>query len=176
MTLGPMRGPGQPAGPRVMGGLGPRMRHLPTADDTRELGRRIAELVRAGDLVVLTGPLGAGKTALVQGIGAGMGVQGRIASPTFVIARVHPAGSAGGPPLVHVDAYRLNSLDEVDDLDLDFDAQNSVTVVEWGAGMVEQLADARLDITLERADDSEERTATLVPHGGDWAARLSALD
>ena len=171
-----MRGPGQPGGPRIAGGLGPRVRRLPTVDDSRDLGRRLGAIVRAGDLVVLTGPLGAGKTALAQGIGAGMGVQGRIASPTFVIARVHPPSVEGGATLVHVDAYRLGSLDEVDDLDLDVEAQSSVTVVEWGAGMVEQLADARLDVILERADDSDERTATLVPHGGDWATRLAALD
>ena len=114
---------------------------LPTVDDTKALGARLGARLRAGDLVVLTGPLGAGKTALVQGIGAGMGVQGRIASPTFVIARVHPAASADGPALVHVDAYRLGSLDEVDDLDLDVSAADSVTVVEWGAGLVEQLAE-----------------------------------
>jgi len=102
---------------------------LPTVEDTRALGARLGPLLRAGDLVVLTGPLGAGKTALVQGIGAGMGVQGRIASPTFVIARVHPSGRRGGPALVHVDAYRLGSLDEVDDLDLDVSADASVTVV-----------------------------------------------
>jgi tRNA threonylcarbamoyladenosine biosynthesis protein TsaE len=150
--------------------------HLPSVGDTRALGARLGAMLRAGDLVVLSGPLGAGKTALVQGIGTGMGVQGRIASPTFVIARIHPAGTPGGPTLVHVDAYRLGSLDEVDDLDLDVDAQSSVTVVEWGAGLVEQLADARLDITLERAAESEQRTATLIPHGGDWAARLASLD
>jgi len=148
---------------------------LPTVDDTKALGARLGARLRAGDLVVLTGPLGAGKTALVQGIGAGMGVQGRIASPTFVIARVHPAASADGPALVHVDAYRLGSLDEVDDLDLDVSAADSVTVVEWGAGLVEQLAEARLEIVLERRDDTEERVATLVPHGGDWATRLAEL-
>jgi tRNA threonylcarbamoyladenosine biosynthesis protein TsaE len=148
---------------------------LPTVDDTRALGARLGARLRAGDLVVLTGPLGAGKTALVQGIGAGMGVQGRIASPTFVIARVHPAGQPGGPALVHVDAYRLGSLDEVDDLDLDVSAAESVTVVEWGAGLVEQLAEARLEVVLERRADSEERVATLVPYGGDWARRLAEL-
>jgi len=148
---------------------------LPTVDDTKALGARLGARLRAGDLVVLTGPLGAGKTALVQGIGAGMGVQGRIASPTFVIARVHPAASADGPALVHVDAYRLGSLDEVDDLDLDVSATDSVTVVEWGAGLVEQLAEARLEIVLERREDTEERVATLVPHGGDWATRLAEL-
>jgi tRNA threonylcarbamoyladenosine biosynthesis protein TsaE len=148
---------------------------LPTVEDTRAFGARLGARLRAGDLVVLTGPLGAGKTALVQGIGAGLDVQGRIASPTFVIARVHPARAADRPTLVHVDAYRLGSLDEVDDLDLDVDTDRSVTVVEWGAGLVEQLADARLEITLGRRDDTEERLATLVPHGGDWAARIAEL-
>jgi tRNA threonylcarbamoyladenosine biosynthesis protein TsaE len=181
MTLGPLRGPGRPAGPGVRGAFGGRgsdeapVVRLPTVEDTRAFGARLGRLLRAGDLVILTGPLGAGKTALVQGIGAGLGVQGRIASPTFVIARVHPAAGPGGPALVHVDAYRLASLDEVDDLDLDVDIQSSVTVVEWGAGLVEQLADARLEILLDRAADSEERTATLVAHGGDWAARLHGL-
>lgn len=144
---------------------------LPTAADTHAFGRRLAGVLRAGDLVVLSGPLGAGKTALVQGIGAGLGVAGRIASPTFVIARVHP----GPLPLVHVDAYRLGSLEEVDDLDLDVSADIAVTVVEWGAGKVEQLAEARLVVELERAPDSELRIATLVPHGGDWAGRIAAL-
>ncbi len=148
---------------------------LPTAGDTHDFGVRLGRLLRAGDLVVLAGPLGAGKTAMVQGIGVGMGVQGRVASPTFVIARVHPAGRPGGVPLVHVDAYRLGSLDEVDDLDLDVTAEGAVTAVEWGVGVAEQLADARLDISLERAADSELRTATLIGHGADWAQRLTEL-
>jgi tRNA threonylcarbamoyladenosine biosynthesis protein TsaE len=148
---------------------------LPTVEDTRNLGARLGARLRAGDLVVLTGPLGAGKTAFVQGIGAGMGVTGRVASPTFVIARVHPPVDPAGATLVHVDAYRLGSLNEVDDLDLDVDAASSVTVVEWGAGLVEQLSDARLEITLERRDDTEERVATLTPHGGDWAVRIAEL-
>jgi tRNA threonylcarbamoyladenosine biosynthesis protein TsaE len=139
--------------------------------DTQALGARLAGVLRPGDLLVLTGPLGAGKTAFVQGLGAGLEVEGRIASPTFVIARVHP----GRLPLVHVDAYRLGSLDEVDDLDLDVDAGDVVTAVEWGAGLVEQIADARLEITLERSPDSEERTITFTGHGGDWADRLAAL-
>jgi tRNA threonylcarbamoyladenosine biosynthesis protein TsaE len=144
---------------------------LPTVADTQALGARLAGTLRAGDLIVLIGPLGAGKTALVQGIGAGLGVRGAVVSPTFVIARVH----RGRLPLVHVDAYRLGSLDEVDDLDLDVDMADAVTVVEWGSGLVEQLAEARLEIVIERAEDSEQRTARLVPVGGDWATRVAAL-
>ncbi|HEU5269187.1 MAG TPA: tRNA (adenosine(37)-N6)-threonylcarbamoyltransferase complex ATPase subunit type 1 TsaE [Jatrophihabitans sp.] len=146
---------------------------LPEAADTKAFGRRLAGLLRAGDLVLLVGPLGAGKTALVQGIGAGLGVRGPVVSPTFVIARVH---SDGRLPLVHVDAYRLGSLAEVDDLDLDVSVADSVTVVEWGAGLVEQLADARLEILLERKADTEIRTVRLRPVGGDWASRLRALE
>lgn len=176
MTLGPLHPPGRPAGPRVAPGtFGPQVITLPTVADTQAFGARLGAVLRAGDLVVLSGPLGAGKTALVQGIGAGMRVQGRIASPTFVIARVHPPERPGGATLVHVDAYRLGSLAEVDDLDLDVDVQSSVTVVEWGAGLVEQLTDARLDVALARVDDTEVRTATLRPHGGDWAARIAGL-
>ena len=115
---------------------------VPAAADMRALGQRLAALLRPGDLVVLTGPLGAGKTALTQGIGAGLGVQGRVASPTFVIARFHPPAKPGGVALVHADAYRLGSLDEVDDLDLDADLDTSVTVVEWGEGLVEDLPTA----------------------------------
>ncbi len=148
---------------------------LSTAADTFDFGKRLGRLLRAGDLVVLGGPLGAGKTALVQGIGAGMEVAGRIASPTFVIARLHPPARDGGTTLVHVDAYRLGSLAEVDDLDLDVDTDDVVTVVEWGAGLVERLTDARLEIVLARAADSEVRTATLTPLGADWPARLAAL-
>jgi tRNA threonylcarbamoyladenosine biosynthesis protein TsaE len=144
---------------------------LPRAADTAALGRRLAALLRPGDLIVLTGPLGAGKTVLVQGIGAGLGVSGRVVSPTFVIARVH----RGPLPLVHVDAYRLHSMDEVDDLDLDVDTDTAVTVVEWGAGLVEQLTDSRLEIAISRSPDSEQRTARLFPHGGDWPERVAAL-
>ena len=144
---------------------------LPSAADTHAFGVRLATVLRPGDLVVLNGPLGAGKTALTQGIGAGLGVGGRVVSPTFVIARVH----RGPLPLVHVDAYRLHSLDEVDDLDLDVSVADSVTVVEWGAGLVERLADSYLEVQLVRDPDSDVREATLIPHGGDWSARLSAL-
>ncbi|HVB46653.1 MAG TPA: tRNA (adenosine(37)-N6)-threonylcarbamoyltransferase complex ATPase subunit type 1 TsaE [Streptosporangiaceae bacterium] len=113
----------------------------------RELGTRIAGLLSRGDLVVLAGPLGAGKTTLVQGIGAGLGVRGPVTSPTFVIARIHPS-LRGGPDLVHADAYRLGSRLEVDDLDLDADLDHCVTVVEWGEGLVEDLASGHLLITI----------------------------
>jgi tRNA threonylcarbamoyladenosine biosynthesis protein TsaE len=113
------------------------------------LGRTLASALRAGDLVVLTGDLGAGKTTLTRGIGAGLGVRGAVTSPTFVIARVHPAPK-GRPALVHVDAYRLGSLAEVDDLDLDAAQEDSVTVVEWGSGLAEDLAPARLELEIHR--------------------------
>ena len=115
--------------------------------DMRDLGERLAGLLRAGDLVVLSGSLGAGKTTLTQGIGAGLGVRGPVTSPTFVIARVHPS-LRGGPALVHADAYRLGSRAEVDDLDLDTDVDTSVTVVEWGEGLVEDLAPSFLEIAI----------------------------
>ena len=120
-----------------------------TAQATQAIGLRLARLLRAGDLVVLSGDLGAGKTTLTQGIGAGLGVRGEVTSPTFVIARVHPSLS-GGPALVHVDAYRLDSFAEVDDLDLDADLDAAVTVVEWGEGLVEPLSASRLEIRLTR--------------------------
>ena len=141
---------------------------LPTPADTRALGRELAELLRPGDLVVLVGPLGAGKTALTQGIGDGLGVREPVTSPTFVIARVHRTGRV---PLVHVDAYRLGSVADVDDLDLDVTVADSVTVVEWGQGLVEQLADEHLEVHLERRED-DVRTALLVPHGPGWKERL----
>ncbi|TRW45547.1 tRNA (adenosine(37)-N6)-threonylcarbamoyltransferase complex ATPase subunit type 1 TsaE [Georgenia yuyongxinii] len=116
---------------------------------TRALGEALAGVLRAGDLVLLSGPLGAGKTTLTQGIGAGLGVRGQVASPTFIIARVHPA-LGGGPDLVHVDAYRLGSFEEVDALDLDASLEDSVTVVEWGEGKVEALAADRLEVEVRR--------------------------
>jgi tRNA threonylcarbamoyladenosine biosynthesis protein TsaE len=145
---------------------------LTTAGDTHALGKNVAEQLRAGDLILLVGPLGAGKTVLAQGIGAGLGVTGPVVSPTFVIARVHRGGRL---PLVHVDAYRLGSVVEVDDLDLDADLAESVTVVEWGGGLVEQLAEAHLEIRLDRSADDDRRTAALLPHGGDWAERVAVL-
>jgi tRNA threonylcarbamoyladenosine biosynthesis protein TsaE len=114
----------------------------------QRLGRRLASLLRAGDLVVLSGPLGAGKTTLAQGIGSGLSVRGQVTSPTFVIARVHKS-MGSGPDLVHADAYRLGSRAEVDDLDLDADLGTAVTVVEWGEGLVEDLADSFLAVTIE---------------------------
>jgi len=128
-----------------------------TAAEMRALGRRLATLLHAGDLVILSGGLGAGKTTLTQGIGDGLGVRGPVTSPTFVIARVHPplvtaGGPAGpGPALVHADAYRLGSSVELDDLDLDADTATSVTVVEWGEGLAEGLAADRLEITIAPA-------------------------
>ena len=152
-------------------------RELTTVDDTVALGRRLAGLLRAGDLVILDGPLGAGKTALARGIGAGLGVRGEVTSPTFVISRIHPADpSRGGRlPLVHVDAYRLGGTLEVDDLDLDANVDESVTVVEWGGGKVEQLTDAHLLVRIERRDD-DSRVVDLVPVGADWSTRLTTLD
>ena len=135
----------------------------------RDLGRRLAALLRAGDLVILAGPLGAGKTTLVQGIGAGLGVRGPVTSPTFVIARVHPVVAGPGPALVHADAYRLGSIGEVDDLDLDTDAASAVTVVEWGSGLAEGLAEDRLEISIE--PDSGQRRAN---RPANWSRREMA--
>ncbi len=160
----------------VAGPAGPSF-ELAAPADTRAFGRALAAVLRAGDLVVLTGPLGAGKTALAQGIGAGLGVRGDVTSPTFVIARVHrPDPARGGVlPLVHVDAYRLGGVVEVDDLDLDADLADSVTLVEWGGGLVERLADAHLEVRIERDDETEVRRAVLLPTGGDWADRVATL-
>ena len=141
---------------------------LRTVEDTRAFGRQLAGRLRAGDLVVLSGPLGAGKTALTQGIGEGLGVTGRVTSPTFVIARVH----RGPLPLVHVDAYRLRDgrldLKNLDDLELDEELDRAVVVVEWGEGVVEALSDSHLDIVLECHDD-DSRTATVTGVGPRWS-------
>ncbi|MFJ6982357.1 MULTISPECIES: tRNA (adenosine(37)-N6)-threonylcarbamoyltransferase complex ATPase subunit type 1 TsaE [unclassified Streptomyces] len=142
-------------------------------DAMRELGRRLAALLRAGDLVMLSGELGAGKTTLTRGLGEGLGVRGAVTSPTFVIARVHPSLVAG-PPLVHVDAYRLSGgLDEMEDLDLDVSLPESVIVVEWGEGKVEELTEQRLQIRIHRAvgDTTDEvRHLTVTGLGARWAA------
>ncbi|SDH89632.1 tRNA (adenosine(37)-N6)-threonylcarbamoyltransferase complex ATPase subunit type 1 TsaE [Nonomuraea jiangxiensis] len=141
---------------------------LATAEDTRAYGARLAALLRPGDLLVLSGPLGAGKTTLVQGIAEGLKVRGPITSPTFVIARVHPSLHQG-PPLVHADAYRLGGDLEVDDLDLDASLEESVTVVEWGEGLVEGLSEDRLEIHIDREAGDEARLVTLRAVGARWA-------
>ena len=147
---------------------------VPTARAMAGLGGRLARLLAAGDLVVLSGSLGAGKTTLTQGIGAGLNVRGPVTSPTFMIARVHPS-LASGPDLVHADAYRLGSRAEVDDLDLDADLATSVTVVEWGEGLVEALAGSYLAIGIEAntADEAgsepdEPRTVRISGWGERW--------
>lgn len=155
---------------------GPLERELRWADTraTTAFGEHLGRLLRGGDVVVLTGALGAGKTTLTQAIATGLGVRGPITSPTFVIARVHPS-LGSGPDLVHVDAYRLGNALELDDLDLDADLEHSVTVVEWGAGLVEQLSDERLEIILNSDDDSDRRTARVVAVGRRFDAVVSAL-
>ncbi len=145
-----------------------------TAEDTRALAGRLAGLLRAGDLLVLSGDLGAGKTTFTQGLGTGLGVRGAVTSPTFVISRVHPS-LVGGPPLVHVDAYRLGGLEELDDLDLDTSLEDAVTVVEWGSGLAEGLAEDRLEVRLLRSHgdaveaEGEARTLRLTAVGPRWA-------
>ncbi|GAB2797538.1 tRNA (adenosine(37)-N6)-threonylcarbamoyltransferase complex ATPase subunit type 1 TsaE [Streptomyces daliensis] len=164
----------------------------PTPERTRDLGRALAKLLRPGDLVLLTGELGAGKTTLTRGLGEGLGVRGAVTSPTFVIARVHPP-LGEGPPLVHVDAYRLGGgLEEMEDLDLDVSLPESVVVVEWGEGKVEELSEDRLHVVIDRAvgtgtgtdagtgdpadadadadaDDADARTLTFAGFGERWA-------
>ncbi|MFE4829023.1 tRNA (adenosine(37)-N6)-threonylcarbamoyltransferase complex ATPase subunit type 1 TsaE [Streptomyces sp. NPDC056672] len=131
----------------------------------RELGRGLATLLRPGDLVMLTGELGAGKTTLARGLGEGLGVRGAVTSPTFVIARVHPS-LVGGPALVHVDAYRLGGgLDEMEDLDLDVSLPDSVVVVEWGDGKVEELSDARLHVVIHRVVGGAGGGSETTEHG-----------
>jgi tRNA threonylcarbamoyladenosine biosynthesis protein TsaE len=159
-------------------------REVPTPDAMRELAGRVASLLRPGDLLVLTGDLGAGKTTFTQGLGAALDIRGPVTSPTFVLARNHPSQS-GGPDLVHVDAYRLGGADELDDLDLDATADTSVTVVEWGEGLAEQLNDSWLSVTIEvrgvrpvdplgtehdgdAPDEAEPRVVTIKPNGPRW--------
>lgn len=149
---------------------------ISSAEQMLLLGRALAAHLRAGDLVILDGPLGAGKTTLTQGIGEGLHVRGPVTSPTFVVSRVHPSLKQG-PALVHVDAYRLNSLAEVDDLDLDSDMATSVTVVEWGTGRVDALAVDPLIVRITRDDDSDTRDVSFS--GGprwsdiDWTSLIT---
>lgn len=170
-----------------------------TADQTHALGAALGALLEAGDLLVLTGELGAGKTTFTQGLGEGLGVRAGIISPTFVLVRIHPnlpdGPRPGGPDLVHVDAYRLGSASEIDDIDLENTMDTSVTVVEWGRGRVEHLSDSRLEVDLHRAigldavgasepipghtdvldfdteDDDEPRTIVLRGFGPRWSTR-----
>jgi tRNA threonylcarbamoyladenosine biosynthesis protein TsaE len=158
----------------------------------RLLGKRLAGLLRRGDLVVLAGELGAGKTTLAAGIGEGLDVRGPVTSPTFVIARMHPS-LGSGPDLVHADAYRLGSRLEVDDLDLDGDVDHAVTVVEWGEGLVENLASGHLRVTIDRpgpssafgpdvretlsaGSDDEVRQVTAAGYGARWEAVAGQLE
>jgi tRNA threonylcarbamoyladenosine biosynthesis protein TsaE len=146
------------------------VRQAPDADAMRGLGRSLAGQLQPGDLIVLTGALGAGKTTFTQGLGAGLGVRGAVTSPTFVIARVHPS-EVGGPALVHVDAYRLGGIDELDDLDLDTSLEHAVTVVEWGEGLAEGLSESRLEINIVRnQDEDDHRHVEITPVGPRWHA------
>jgi tRNA threonylcarbamoyladenosine biosynthesis protein TsaE len=157
----------------------PRSYDTPDPDSMRHLGSRLAAHLRPGDVIVLSGELGAGKTTFTQGLGAGLGVRGDVTSPTFVIARVHPS-LGDGPPLVHVDAYRLGGVAELDDLDLDTDLDEAVTVVEWGEGIAEGLADDRVEVRIDRAladetpaaprtgDPLDPRRVRVAPVGRRW--------
>lgn len=171
--------------------------HLESLEQMRTFAAALADHLRAGDLLILTGNLGAGKTTFTQSLGKTLDVAGRITSPTFVIAREHPSRT-GGPALVHVDAYRLADGEELEDLDLDSELDESITVVEWGAGMAEQLSSDHLDITitpvwdeiaeggnaddeLVGADDEDEpederRTVDLTGRGAAWAERMPAVE
>lgn len=172
-----------------------------TADQTHALGAALGAELERGDLLVLTGELGAGKTTLTQGLGEGLGVRAGVISPTFVLVRIHPnlpdGPRPGGPDLVHVDAYRLGSASEIDDIDLENTMDSSVTVVEWGRGRVEHLSESRLEVDLHRAvgletqgpgaggpqpghpetldfdtdDNDEPRTIVLRGFGPRWNAR-----
>ena len=153
------------------------------ADQTRHLGEELAHHLRAGDLIMLRGGLGAGKTTLTQGIGRGLGVRGTVASPTFIVARVHPS-LVGGPDLIHADAYRIRDLDDLETLDLDSTIDQAVTVVEWGEGKTEAMSDSRLEIEVRREEGGEvsldggivdlesmddgQRIITFTPYSSRW--------
>ena len=144
-----------------------------TPEDMGALGALVARQLRAGDLVLLNGELGAGKTTFTRGLGEALGVRGAVTSPTFVLARTHPRLD-GAAPLVHVDAYRLSSPVELDDLDIDF--ERSIVVVEWAAGMLDGITETWLELQIERpsggepdADEAEPRTVTVTGHGQRWA-------
>ena len=147
---------------------------LETAADTHALGVALGRRLRPGDLLILSGSLGAGKTTLTKGIAEGMGIRGLVTSPTFVIARVHRPADPAGTPLIHVDAYRLGGAVEFDDLDLDTDLTTAAVVVEWGQGVAEQLADDHLLVALARLPD-DRRSVEMTAAGPDWAIRLTGL-
>ena len=153
----------------------PVVLEVPTAEQMQALGARLAGLLRPGDLVIASGDLGAGKTTLTQGIGRGLDSEGAVISPTFVLSRIH-ASRSGKPTLVHVDAYRLSSAEELDDLDLDATTADAVTVVEWGAGLAEDLAEHRLEIDIRRsvhptggAEHLDSRLVLIRPIGDRWS-------
>jgi len=141
------------------------------SDAMEAFGARLAGLLAAGDLVVLDGPLGAGKTTLTRGLGAALGARGAVTSPTFVLAREHP--TASGVPLVHVDAYRLPTARELDDLDLDY--AGSIVVVEWGAGKLDGVAESWIDVAISRDRADDARDVTVTGHGPRWAALDATL-
>jgi tRNA threonylcarbamoyladenosine biosynthesis protein TsaE len=152
---------------------------LPDPLATQRLGAALASVLRAGDLVILTGDLGAGKTTFTQGLGAALHVRGQVASPTFIVAREHPPlpreDGATGPGLVHVDAYRLGGLDELDALDLDSSLDEAVTVVEWGQGLAESLTDDRLEIELVRPRGQVDIADLERPEAGTRVATLRGV-
>src|SRR5690606_24006851 len=167
-----MEAPAAPHGPAEPPSARPVELTVTSPEQMRDLGRRLAKLLRAGDLVMLSGELGAGKTTLTRGLGEGLGVRGAVTSPTFVIAR-RQRSIAAGPRLGHVAAYRLSGgLDEMEDLDLDVSLSESVVVVEWGEGKVEELTDDRLQVVIHRAvgDTTDEvRHVTLTGVGDRWS-------
>ena len=148
-----------------------------TADQTHALGAALASELDAGDLLVLSGELGAGKTTFTQGLGEGLGVRAGVISPTFVLVRIHPnlpnGPRPGGPDLVHVDAYRLGSASEIDDIDLENTMDSAVTVVEWGRGRVEHLSESRLEVDLHRTIGLQTEPGSIA--GGSGAPGSSAL-
>ena len=169
---------------RDQGAVGSRRFTLATAEDTRAFGRYLGSQLRAGDVVLLHGGLGAGKTTLTQGLAAGLGVQGRVTSPTFVIARVHEP-LAAGPTLVHVDAYRIEDGLDLETLDLDSSLADSVTVIEWGAGKVEVLSAERLEVSLQAVEvlgadwstvGDDPRLVELSAIGERWQPRVREWD
>ena len=141
---------------------------IQSVEEMRDFGARLGRQLKAGDLILLSGPLGAGKTAFTQGVAQALGIDG-VTSPTFVISRIHPAGAAG-IPLVHVDAYRAQGEAAAifDDLDLESYLPTHITVVEWGEGLADRLSDEYLEITLAHGDDENVRTLDYVGHGERW--------